>query len=637
MFSRVYSKLLKIKKILKSFISSLFTHPFSTNIILLKIIKKTVIGSYRIFTGEIEKNFIRVSVDNGPEEIKSRNLVENPDNDLYLNWSEITDNDNDMTVLTADEVTFQYNPLISVIVPIYNTPEKYLRLMIESVLKQKYKVWELCIVDDASTDMNPERIVREYMQDDPRIRFMRRSENGHISAASNSALSLATGEFITLLDHDDEITADALYWIVKELNEHPETDLIYTDEDKITEEGVCYSPIFKPDWNFYLFIGNNIINHLGLYRKNIVDQIGYFRTGFEGSQDYDLILRFISKITSDRIRHIPKILYHWRSIQGSVSGDIGAKLYAFVSAKKAIADYFWKKNIPVKVSDSLVFFLHKVEFLLPAGYPPVCVLIYGDNSEKLQSARSELQQMSNYPDYKIVTVLKCGCSDYKVEFSDSTFESFEKLSFPCLLNKLIRKNNDQYIMLVNSVLKQINSSWLIEMVSVMSNNDVGCCGASIFDKNNKMISGPGVLGLCSRILGTQYSGLQRGEFGYCGRAVLLQECSAVRHDAMMIKKSVFNILDGFDEKINSLFDVDFCIRSSEKGFKTLWNPFSEFIWQDDFAVYDENIEDVSAFKMKWNDTLLRDKYFNPNLSLNYSMPSLRENEKSIMEFDNEMV
>ena len=193
------------------------------------------------------------------------------------------------------------------------------------------------------------------------------------------------------------------------------------------------------------------------------------------------------------------------------------------------------------------------------------------------------------------------------------------------MNKLIRKNGDEYIVLLNSELKQINSSWLTEMVSVMSNRDVGCCGAAIFDKTHKMISGPGVLGMNSHILGTQYSGLQRGDFGYCGRAVLLQECSAVRHDAMMIKKSAYLRIGGFDEKLHSLFDVDFCIRCAENGFKTLWNPFCEFIWQEEFVDGGENKEDVSSLKMKWNNIPFQNKYYNPNFNLNSSMPSLREN------------
>ena len=383
MYPPVYSKSQKIKIIYKNLAHLLLTRPLTTCIILLKSLKKSAVGSRRIFINEILLNF----------------LDEFPINDDYSKWLEMTDTD--LSVSGRAETTFEYSPRISIIVPLYNTPEKFLRLMIESVLKQRYKVWELCLADDASTDINVEKIVREYMQDESRIKFLKRSENGHISEASNSALSLATGEFIALLDHDDEIAADALYWMVKELNEHPEADLIYSDEDKITEEGKRYSPIFKPDWDFYLFTGNNIVNHLGVYRRNIIDQIGGFRTGFEGSQDYDLILRFIDKTTPDRIRHIPRVLYHWRSIKGSVSDNIGAKLYAFVSAKKALADYFWKKNIPVKVSDAQVLFLHKVEFQLLNGYPPVSILIYGEDNRKLQMAKSEMKRMINYLDYKI--------------------------------------------------------------------------------------------------------------------------------------------------------------------------------------------------------------------------------------------
>lgn len=244
---------------------------------------------------------------------------------------------------------FNYQPLISIIMPVYNTPEKYLREAIQSVLNQVYSNWELCIADDASSQPHIKLVLEEYLKQDSRIKVVFRESNGHISNASNSALSIATGEFIALLDHDDILTPHALYEVASLLNSHPEADMIYSDEDFIDDDGQLSHPYFKPDWCPDTFLANMYICHLGVYRHSIVKEIGGFRVGFEGSQDYDLVLRFTEK--TEQIFHIADILYHWRTHAASTNINPSAKSYAFVAARKALSEALIRRKEPGFVLD----------------------------------------------------------------------------------------------------------------------------------------------------------------------------------------------------------------------------------------------------------------------------------------------
>ncbi len=249
---------------------------------------------------------------------------------------------------------FSYKPLISVVMPVYNVDEKWLRLCIESVTNQLYENWEFCIADDCSPSPHIRRILEEYQTKDSRFKIVFRTENGHISNASNSALELATGEFITLLDHDDELTEDALFEVVQQLNQTPKADFIYSDQDKIDENGRRSEPVFKPDWNPQLFYSMNFTNHLSVYRTEIFRKIGGFRIGFEGSQDYDLALQVIEQISEKNIKHIPKILYHWRAIRGSLALASDEKSYAHKIAEKALREHFRRKNTNAKVENGFL-------------------------------------------------------------------------------------------------------------------------------------------------------------------------------------------------------------------------------------------------------------------------------------------
>ncbi len=273
-------------------------------------------------------------------------------------------NDENRREIKSKISQLSYKPLISIVMPVYNVDEKWLRLCIESVTNQLYENWEFCIADDYSPSPHIRRILAEYQTKDSRFKIVFRTENGHISAASNSALELATGEFTALLDHDDELTEDALFEVIKQLNEIPNADFIYSDQDKIDENQQRSEPVFKPNWNEHLFYSMNYLNHLSVYRTEILRKIGGFKLGFEGSQDYDLALRFIEQIDETHIKHIPKILYHWRAISGSLALDSDEKSYAHELAHKALREHFERKNTKAKVEKGFLNY-RRVIYNLP--------------------------------------------------------------------------------------------------------------------------------------------------------------------------------------------------------------------------------------------------------------------------------
>jgi O-antigen biosynthesis protein len=259
---------------------------------------------------------------------------------------------------------FPYKPLISIVMPVYNVDEKWLRFCIESVTNQLYENWEFCIADDCSPDPHIRKILDEYAAKDSRFKIVFRLENGHISAASNSALELTTGEFTALLDHDDELTEDALFEVIKQLNQTPKADFIYSNQDKIDDQQHRTDPVFKPKWNEQLFYSMNYLNHLSVYRTKILRKIGGFRIGFEGSQDYDLALRFIEQIDEKNIFHIPKILYHWRAISGSLALGSNEKSYAHEIARNALREHFRRKNVNATIEQGFANY-HRVVYDLP--------------------------------------------------------------------------------------------------------------------------------------------------------------------------------------------------------------------------------------------------------------------------------
>ncbi len=531
----------------------------------------------------------------------------------------------------------KYKPLISVVMPVYNTPEKWLKLAIESVLKQLYPHWELCIADDASSVEHVKTILQSYQKQDPRIKVTFRQTNGHISAASNSALELAAGEFIALLDHDDELAEHALYEIAAEINRYPKAALIYSDEDKLNSNGRRVEPYFKSDWNPDLLYGHNFISHLGVYRRSIVNEIGGFREGYEGSQDYDLALRVIEKISAERIRHIPKILYHWRMIPGSVALNINSKNYAYTAARKAIQSHLTRTgamNAQVE-PDSVLPTSNKVVYSLPKIVPLVSIVIpTKDKVALLRQCVESVLHKTAYANFEIIIInnqsVEQKTQDYFNQLKQEPKVKIIAYDFPFNYSKMnnfavTHAARGEVIIFLNNDTEVIFSDWLTEMVSHAMRPEIGVVGAKLYYPKGT-IQHAGVIGNLQAKGGAGhiYRGLAKDKHGYIGKACLIQNFLAVTGACMMMRRSVFEELGGFEETLAVDYnDVDICLRAYKANYRVLWTPYVELYHHESATINSLHIRknkvqkkrEVDYMQANWGDILENDPFYNPNLSL----------------------
>jgi glycosyltransferase involved in cell wall biosynthesis len=486
-------------------------------------------------------------------------------------------------------------PLISVVLPVYNVGERLLRLCIESVLRQLYEHWELCIADDHSPSPHIKKVLEEYAARDERIKVVFRAENGHISAASNSALELVTGEFVALLDHDDEFSEDALFWVAKEINDFPETAMIYSDEDLIDERSRRHSPKFKPDWSRDLFYSLNLITHLSVYKTEILRKIGGFRIGVEGSQDYDLAMRIVEQISENQIRHIPRILYHWRVIRGSVSFSLDEKPYAHERAREAIRAHFERTGKKAKVSQAIIN-LHRVRYDLPANLPKVSLILSeGDDFEK--------EIFTKETDYQNLEIIECDA------------ETAENL------NRAALEASGEILCFVNANLKPLSKDWLAELASFALQTQIGAVGAKLLYKDGSVLHGGLIVGTRD-IVGIAHHRLPRMSGGNFLRAQLVNNFSAVSISCFAVRRDVFELVGGFDAGSlpEKLFDVDLCLKLREKNYRIVFTPYAELIQTDEkrrLNIQKEpGVGEKDHFVTKWRNVIARDPFYNPNLSKN---------------------
>lgn len=522
-------------------------------------------------------------------------------------------------------------PVISLITPVYNTPEKYLRAAIESVISQIYPNWELCLADDASTAPHVRKVLDEYGLRDARIKVVYREQNGHISAASNSALTLATGEFIALLDHDDALTPDALFWVVKELNDHPDAALIYSDEDKLDFEGVPTTPYFKCDWNYDLFLSHNLITHLGVYRTDVVKGIGGFREGFEGAQDYDLALRFIERIDASQIRHIPRVLYHWRMLAGSTSIGAGEKDYAADRARLAIEEHLKRRHIAASVETIPTMATQRVRYQLPAILPLVSIIIPTRNAKKMvRQCINSIRQKTTYSNFEILLVDNGSDEKESVEYFGTLHDQGQvrlikdpsPFNFSRINNDAVKQARGEYLVFLNNDIEVISPDWLSELVSQAQRPEIGAVGARLWYPNNT-IQHAGLI-LVAGLAAHAHLGKKRGDNGYFGRAGLIQAYSAVTGACLCIRRQLFEESGGFDESLAVAFnDVDFCLRLHAMGYRNLYTPYAELYHHESATRgYEDTPEKMARFKKeaqilleRWMPLLMNDPYYNPNLTL----------------------
>ncbi len=538
----------------------------------------------------------------------------------------------DRKAITARISKLTYQPLISIIMPVYNVDEEWLRLGIESVCRQLYPHWELCIADDRSDRPHVRKVLEEYSSKDQRIRVVFRETRGHISAASNSAIELADAEFIALLDHDDELPEHALYLVAEELNACPEADLIYSDEDKLNENRERTAPHFKPDWNPDLFYSYNCISHLGVYRTAIVKDLGGFRLGYEGSQDYDLALRVIERIPPDHIRHIPHILYHWREVTGSLALSGAEKEYAHEAARKVIRSHFQRTGINAKVAPGYRNF-HRAIYPIPSPQPLVSLII--GTRDKVDLLRQIVEGVLDQTDYEALEVIivdnqstEPGTLDYLDRITTDPrvrVLSFDApFNFSAMNNLGVRAAKGEIVGLLNNDLKVIAPGWLREMVSHALRPEIGAVGAKLLFSNDNIQHAGIVLGI-GGIAGHAHKFLPKDNSGYISRTQVIQNFSAVTAACLVMRRDLYNKVGGLDE-INltvAFNDVDLCMRINELGYRILWTPYAELYHPESMSRgSDETSENLPRFtkevqymKFTWSDKLREDPCYNPNLTL----------------------
>ena len=557
----------------------------------------------------------------------------------YSAWVKLYD------TLTADDAaairrhipTLRETPLISVVMPVYDPEPRFLRKAIDSVIAQLYQHWELCIADDASPNPEISAILKEYARDNPRIKVTYRAQRGHISAASNSALELVTGALCRsngLVMTAEAAATCSFTMVAVELNDHPDADIIYSDEDRIDEQGSRHHPHFKTDWNPELFYSYNLVNHLGVYRTSLVREIAGFREGLEGSQDYDLVLRLLPHTTAGRIRHIPYVLYHWR-IGSSVRTFATENLSTAVkAAQRALADYFAGRGESAGIANGFLCF-NRVIRPLPSPAPLVSLIVpTRDSLPVLRNCVDGLLHKTRYPNLELIIVDNESSEPATLDYLESLRKQERvrvlriegEFNHSLLNNRAVAEARGDFVGFINNDIEIIHPDWLEEMISQVAQPGVGAVGAKLYYANNSIQHGGVILGI-GGLAGHSHRFFQRSDGGSAYRLQVVQNLSAVTAACMVVPKHVFNQVGGFDE-VNlgvSYNDVDLCLRIREVGYSIVWTPYAELyhLEADLSRGYDResrNVTRVTArerayLRERWGDTLQVDPYYSPNLSL----------------------
>lgn len=536
-------------------------------------------------------------------------------------------------------------PKISVLMPVYNAPVGYLHEAIESVCSQLYPEWELCIADDASPNQEVRDVLREYAQKDSRIKVVEREQNGHISEATNSALDVATGDFIALMDHDDKLPNDALYWVAETILANPEVALIYSDEDKITADGATrYDPNFKSQWNPELLLNQNCISHLGVYKTDLAKEIGGFRKGFEGAQDWDFALRFTEKVEREHIIHIPRILYHWRAIEGSTAVDGDEKPYALVAGLKAVQEHCDRLKIDAEVVGHPERHYARVRYEIPTPQPMVSMIIPTRNGlEVLSVCIESILGKTTYPNYEIIIVDNGSDCPETLAYLDKLQQEHTNVvvlrdespfNYSALNNKAAAIAKGEILALINNDVEVITPDWLTEMVGHVIQAQNGAVGARLWYPDDTLQHG-GVI-LVGGVAGHAHKHLPKGMPGYACRAIVAQNYSAVTAACLVVRKVVFEQVGGLNENdLTVAFnDIDFCLKVQEAGYLNVWTPYAElYHYESKTRGFEDTPEkqarfakEVAYMRSRWGNQLDADPFYNPNLTMareDFSLAAVR--------------
>lgn len=526
----------------------------------------------------------------------------------------------------------KYEPLISIVIPVYNIERKYLSECLDSILAQNYVNFEVCLADDNSSFSETIDTLKEYEKKDKRIRVVYRKENGHISKATNSAIEIAKGEFIALMDDDDVITEDALLQFVKLLNKHPEADLIYSDEDKMEMDGRLSDPHFKPDYAPDTLYGGNYISHFSIYRKKIIDKIGGFRDDFVGAQDYDLVLRFVEQ--TKNIFHVSKVLYHWRKIPGSTAVTIDNKEYAIENGRRAVIESLERRGLKGEVIAPIKSAHYIVEYDV-IGSPLVSIIIpTKDRSKMLDNCLKSIYNKSTYKNFEIIIVNNRSVKDatfklfesYKSKYGNfKVIDADYEFNYSKLNNDAVKVCSGEYIVLLNNDTEIITENWIELMLGYAMQDHVGAVGVKLLYPDLTIQHGGIVLGIAG-IAANVYTDVDSESYGTFGRLLIPYNYSAVTAACLMVKKEKYLAVGGLEEKLQVAYnDVDFNIKLLEKGYYNVFLPMVNLIHFESKSRGKDTTDEKSIrlkkeskfMSDKWGNLLKNDKFYNKNLSLNW--------------------
>lgn len=578
------------------------------------------------------KGFIKTRLGHGPKEV-DLNLE-------YQDWIKRTKlNSEDYDKKKNKVNNFQIKPLISIIFPVYNVDEKWLRLAFDSVFSQIYTNWELCVVDDASTASHIKPLLEEYSKKDSRIKVLYSEVNEHISGASNKAINMAKGDFIFLMDNDDELEPNTLYEFIKVLNEkNGNLDFVYPDEDQLTITGERINPMLKPDWSPETTLSMMYATR-GFFRTSIIREIGGFRKGFEGSQDYDLVLRFTEKTSYDRIFHIPQILYHWRRIPGSTAENYAAKPYAKIASTKALADTIQRRKFDAELVDGYTSPSFHIKRKIKNN-PKVSIIIPTKNLHdyvKRCIESIEKKTITHGFSYEIILVDNNSDDTDSLRYFDEISKKHKVLkyqkpfNYSAINNFAVDNASGDYLLFLNNDTAVINEEWLYEMLQMAQEDEIGVVGAKLLFPDDT-IQHAGVYLHKDGIGGHIFRGFNANSHGYMDRIQITSNVSAVTGACMMISRKKFEKIGRFDaENLPVAFnDVDLCLKAMKAGYRNIYTPFAQLYHYESISRGPEDTpEKIKRFNKEWNymfskwkNELQQDKYWNPNLVLNNGVLSL---------------
>jgi GT2 family glycosyltransferase/glycosyltransferase involved in cell wall biosynthesis len=522
-----------------------------------------------------------------------------------------------------------HRPTVSVLMPVYDPPERFLRAALDSVLDQIYGEWELCVVDDASTAAWVPKVIDEYVARDARVRAVRRGENGHISAASNTALEMATGEWVALLDHDDVLSEHALALAALALAERPDARLLYSDEDKIDEEGRRTWPFFKPDFDPLLLLAQNYLCHMTMLRRDLAEEIGGFRVGLEGSQDWDLVLRASERLAPGQVLHVPHVLYHWRVHPGSTAAALSEKPYWMDASRRAVSEHLERRGKAGEVSVNGADGLLRVRWRLPADPPKVSIIVPTRDGTYLKRCLDSIFSWTMYPDFEVVVVDN---GSVRAETA-ATLESHRRwvrvlrddrpFNYSALNNAAVRACAGDLLCLLNDDCEVLEYGWLEELVGQVCQDGVGAAGAKLLYPDGRVQHAGVVLGI-GGVAGHAHRFSDRSSVGHFGWPFTARTLSAVTGACMVVRRDAYEALGGLDEDDLGISynDVDLCLRLGRAGWRVVWTPFAVLVHHEsvsrghDAVVRpDAHFRERSFMLQLWGAQIMADPAYNPNLAL----------------------